>query len=165
MSDRNRANPSPTPRQNRRLLSFLLGWSRSTDARQRKVHRGKSILRELPQPLHVVLRRTPRIYELVAELHNLWFRMALRRIRRYPVYGIDLGPCYLENARGQLVECIRTHACIQDIENFVASHPWATAVDVEHYRDAWLAGAAWGESNSGIVERQPLAFEPPQPKP
>jgi hypothetical protein len=55
---------------------------------------------------------------------------------------------------GHLELCTRTHACTADIENFVSDHPWATMVDVEIYRDAWVLGALWGERNFCKPERQ-----------
>jgi hypothetical protein len=44
-------------------------------------------------------------------------------------------------------ECTRSRACISDIRSFWASHPWATVVEREIFREAWLAGSQWAAYN------------------
>lgn len=39
---------------------------------------------------------------------------------------------------------MKTLACMQGIQSFVADHPWATDYDRILFRDAWEAGAKWG---------------------
>jgi hypothetical protein len=94
------------------------------------------------------LRRIPLVYGFALELRSLLHRMGIRYKRRYEVYGLDLGQLHRITPDGHLALNIRTRACTRDIENFLERHPWATMVDLEMYRDAWLAGAVWAESNS-----------------
>ena len=77
------------------------------------------------------------------ELRSLLYRMKVLRKRRYYIYGLDLGPYIQQTPDGPRNLYTRTRACIDSIENFVEGHPWATMVDIEIYRDAWVAGAEW----------------------
>lgn len=149
---------SPNPRRNifpsplflSRILQVL---ARSWGGLSRNVHDERSLLIGLPRVVHVVFRKTPKVYELLIESRSLVYRMALRRKRRYGFYGIHLGPAHQESTNGGIEENIHTHACIQGIKKLVAQRHWATAVDVELYRDAWAEGALWGESNPGFYRQ------------
>ena len=117
----------------------------------------------LPEPLHTCLYRTPSIYGFAVELRSLIHRMELLRKRRYYIYGLDLGPYIQQTPDGPRNFYTRTRACISDIESFVAVHPWATMVDVEMYRDAWVKGAEWSirTGDSGKSEHKDLSSKVP----
>jgi hypothetical protein len=89
--------------------------------------------------------------------------MELLRKRRYYIYGLDLGPYIQQTPDGPRNFYTRTRACISDIESFVAVHPWATMVDVEMYRDAWVKGAEWSirTGDSGKSEHKDLSSKVP----
>ncbi len=89
------------------------------------------------------------LFGVAAEIRSLGWRIRFRLRQRYHAKGLDLGAYHQVGTDGHLEVNTRTRVCTQDIENFVAAHPWATIVDVEMYRDAWAQGAAWAESNSG----------------
>lgn len=84
------------------------------------------------------------MYGLVEEMHSLMHRMALRRKLRFGSYFLYISP-------EEMAECrqpnTRTHSYMRDMRSFSERHRWATLPDLEMYRDAWLAGAEWGESN------------------
>jgi len=147
-----KAPPAANPRRNKRLLALAQWMVRSRCGSHSEVH-AQTIVRGLPPLLHAGLRRTPLLYGLAVEIRSLLCRMALRYIRRYNLYGIDLGPAGQMSPGGHLEPNTRTHACIRDIESFVASHPWATMVDVEIYRDAWGQGAALAANNRDFCRR------------
>ena len=107
----------------------------------------------LPAILRWVLFGSALVYGCEEELHNLLHRTALRRELRYESYGLVLGPDWQATPDGRFEVCTRTHACIRDIENFEEHNPWATLVDVETYRDAWLAVTEWASRNCGTVEQ------------
>ena len=139
----------PSPHQNRHKDLKPASTLRSDgDDHCRKGHRGELTRRGLPALLRWGLRLFPLVYGFGLELRSLRHRMGIRHKRRYEVSGLDLGPTHQTSTDGHLEVNTRTRACTQDIENFAERHPWATLVDVETYRDAWLAGAAWAESNS-----------------
>lgn len=56
--------------------------------------------------------------------------------QRYHVLGVDVGPIIQVREDGHLQLKIRTHPCMEDMENFAAAHRWATTVDLTIYRDA-----------------------------
>jgi hypothetical protein len=107
------------------------------------------------EPLQLGLRWMPLAHGFLLELRSLAYRMRLRHTRRYDVYGLDLGPCHQPGSSGHLEMNTRTLACIADIENFLSVRPWATTVDLEVYRDAWVKGAEWGKNRrcSTVLER------------
>jgi hypothetical protein len=96
---------------------------------------------QLPAPIAASLRPFPLVLGFVAEMHSLLHRMALRRRLRSASYFLSIPP---EEMAERLAPHTRTHAYMQDMRNFVARYPWATILDLEMYRDAWLAGAEWG---------------------
>lgn len=154
---------SPSPNLHRNKLAYVF----SRLARSIRVHsynkdREQSLLKALPWPIHLALCRSPRTYELVVEIRSFVRRMALRRKRQYGFSGIDLGPAHQVSEDGRVEVCTRTHACIEGIRSFVARYPWATCIDVENYRDAWLAGAEWSELcrlNSKNIQGMKHSFE------
>lgn len=147
--------PSPGQIQTQSSSRSASNTRRSEYDPLRTVHQLPSLLRELPEPLHWGLRRFPLFYGFLLECRNFLQRMVLRYKRRYDLYGIDLGSWHQVGPDGHLEPNTRTHACSADIENFVASHPWATMVDVELYRDAWVAGVKWVESSSDSCNKGP----------
>ncbi len=146
--------PSANPRQSRHR-SYPDDKSHSRDDLRRKESRGRLIVQEVGALLRLGLRRMPLVYGFALELRSLLHRMRIRCKRRYDVYGLDLGPFHQTSIDGHLEVNTRTRACTQDTENFADRHPWATILDLEMYRDAWLAGAAWAESNSDSCKRAP----------
>jgi hypothetical protein len=115
--------------------------------------REPQLVRPLPAPLQAALHRLPSLCGFVAEMHNFLHRMAAIYRLRYRTYLLYVGP--LEQGSAAHVEPnIRTHACIRDMRSFSATHPWATILDLEIYRDAWLAGVEWAESNSYKQEQE-----------
>ena len=108
--------------------------------------RAPLIVRPLPEPLESGLRRMPLMYGFVVEIHSFLHRMALRSRLRYRAYYLYVGRLEQESG-GHLEPNKRTHACIRDIRSFAQRHPWATHLDLEMYRNAWLAGVQYAESN------------------
>jgi len=49
---------------------------------------------------------------------------------------------------------IHVHARTPDIRNVVWTHRWATILDLQMYRAAWLEGVEWAESSSCKQERE-----------
>ncbi len=138
----------PSPDQDKRRSWFGWKMSRKWGVPKNREFDGRMLVEFLPWPLHVGLRRMPLAYGFAVELRNLLHRMAIRRKRRYEVYSLDFGPSFQTADHGGLEPCIRTRACIRDTKRFGTPHPTASIVDLKIYRDAWVAGAAWGESNS-----------------
>ena|ERR1700728_3531376 len=97
--------------------------------------------RSLPGPLHASLYRFPLAYGLVEELHSLLHHMALRWKLRFGSYFLYISP---EEMLERRQPNTRTHSYMRDMRSFAERHPWATILDLEMYRDAWLAGAEWG---------------------
>jgi hypothetical protein len=138
----------PNPGQSTHQQDQRRYKARSECGLDHKAGYGRPLVKGLPGPLHSILRRVPLVYGFLIELRSLAHRMALRCKRRYELYGLEFGPFHQVGADGVLELHTRTHACIGDIEKFVAAYPWATMVDAEMYRDAWERGATWAESNS-----------------
>jgi hypothetical protein len=87
----------------------------------------------------------PQGYKL--ELRSFLHRIALRSEKSRQSFFLRLGAvCHLGQT-GLPEECIRMRDCTRDIESFVASHPWATAIDWDHYREGWEAGARWSQNS------------------
>lgn len=133
------------------------------DGRSNSECREKPLERDLPWPLHWCLQWEPTLYGFAVESRTFLYRIGLRCRRRYRYYrtfGFSAGP-YLEFPEGQPPRRNRrTNACIVDIRRFVETHPAATFVDVELYRDAWLAGAEWVVRNSDskvLVQSRPTS--------
>jgi hypothetical protein len=106
-----------------------------------------SMVRPLPEPLEVGLRRMPLVYGFVVEMHSFLHRMVARYRRHYGAYLLYVGP-FEEGPSEHPEPNKRTHACMRDIRSFVEHNPWATTLDLEMYRDSWLAGVEWQKSNS-----------------
>lgn len=95
------------------------------------------------QDLALLLRR------YLLELRSFQYRIALlykSPSGRY-LQGVDPGPYYQYSQDGHPELNIHTHICTAYIKHFWSSHPWATVIDMELYRDAWVAGAEWTENN------------------
>jgi hypothetical protein len=99
------------------------------------------IVRPLPALLDASLRRFPLAFGFVLEMHSLLHRMAARWRLRYAAYFLVVSA---EEMAERLVPNTRTHSYMRDMRNFFERYPWATILDLEMYRDAWLAGAEWG---------------------
>ncbi len=72
---------------------------------------------------------------------------------RYRTCLLCAGLCE-EGLAGGLEPNIHAHAYTQDIRNFVATHLWATILDLQMDRDAWLEGVEWAESSFCKQERE-----------
>jgi hypothetical protein len=105
----------------------------------------QTLAKEALRPLREYLCWFPLVYGFLLEFRSLLHRMALRRERRYDLYGLDVGPCHQIGTDGRLRLNTRTRACNSDIESLAAGRPWATIIDLELYRDAWVKGAEWGD--------------------
>jgi hypothetical protein len=97
--------------------------------------------------LRSLLRPFPLLRVFLLELRSLVYRIGLQYKRRYDLYGLDGGPLHEKTSSGHLRWNIRTRACSEDMQSFESSRPWATMLDWEVYRDAWVKGAEWAESN------------------
>jgi hypothetical protein len=106
-----------------------------------------------PGPLHRGLVRMPLTYGFVLEIHSLLHRILIRRRQRYGAFFLIMSSVRQKEDQPRPKANIRRCACIRDIESFVEAHPWATILDLEMYRDAWQAGAAWAEDNSCNADR------------
>jgi hypothetical protein len=92
------------------------------------------------------------------EIRNCLYRIALLFSKRYPATLLQMGAVFHSDPTGVPVECIRTRDCIRDIENFSATRPWATIIDLVHFREGWEAGEKWSahtrcsctSANSGL---------------
>lgn len=104
--------------------------------------------RLLPQNLHSLLYRMPRVYGFVVEMHSFLHRMVARYRRRYGVYFVSGMPLSEQGEDGVQRPNTRIRSCSDDMRNYAIDHPWATSLDLETYRDAWLAGAEWASRNS-----------------
>ena len=114
----------------------------------------RSLVRPLPALLHAVLYRLPSMYGCVVELHSLPHRIAIRYRRRFSAYSVAVES--LQTAARHAPN-IRTYACIQDMRSFSERRRWAMILGLETYRDAWLAGVVWSESNSCKASAAQLA--------
>jgi hypothetical protein len=108
-----------------------------------------------------VLRREYREYRLLlrlirSEMGSLLSRIALLcRVPRGLLYGLDLGRASQPSPTEYPVPHIRTRACSDHIKTFCNSHPWATLIDENLYRDAWYAGTQWGACNPDSCNEEP----------
>lgn len=103
---------------------------------------------ETPRLLYRVLVRMPLAFGCALEMHSLLHRIAIRCRRRSETFFLLFSSVRQRKDQPHPEANIRRRACIRDIESYVAQHPWATILDLEIYRDAWQAGAAWAESNA-----------------
>jgi hypothetical protein len=129
-------------------------WVRLDDALRRNSRYGRKIVRlvrriQMDGRLSVALLRS-----LLSEIYSLAHRMALQWRRCRNPYIVIVGPLLERTTTGDLRMNTRTHACRSDIESFAASRRWATTIDLEIYRDAWVKGSEWGENNSRMIERE-----------
>ena len=105
------------------------------------------------------LHRFPLLRVFLLELRSFLHRIVLQCKRCCYLDGLSVGPA----AEDQTISLqpggrnIRTRACSESIDSFAAARPWATMVDFEVYRDAWVRGANWAESNTCNVKRQTSA--------
>src|ERR1700726_2816245 len=72
---------------------------------------------------------------------------------RYRTCLLCVGPCGGALA-GHREPNIHARAYTRDIKNYVLTHPWATILDLQVYRDVWPEGVEWGESSSYNQERE-----------
>jgi hypothetical protein len=94
------------------------------------------------------LDQHPSLQGFLLEIRSLVHRIEIRRTKQFDLYGVVFDGPYLEaGLDGDYQLCKRTHACIEDTEHFLASRPWATAVDAEMFQHAWELGAEWVSSN------------------
>ena len=89
---------------------------------------------------------------LSSQLLGFWQEVRSCRCRiwsrlRTPYQSVEIGPAYHQSAIGPHEVCTRRRASSQSIENFVASHPTATIIDVAHFHEGWEAGAQWRARN------------------
>ncbi len=124
------------------------------------------LMRAWPRPLHAGLYRMPLLYGFLREIHSLLHRMTAIYRLRCRMHLIYMGPLE-QGLAGHREPNTRTSACIEDTRRFVSMHPWATFLDLEMYRDAWQAGAKWGESSFCISKQEspstpPRWTEPPE---
>ena len=115
--------------------------------------RAPALVRPLPWGLDSLLYRYPRLYGFVVEMHSFLHRMAYRCRRPLGALNVLLPPLSEVGEDGLRVPNIRTRACIDDMRNYAEVHPWATILDLDTYRDAWLAGAERTENNSCRPDR------------
>jgi hypothetical protein len=109
---------------------------------------GQSLVRSLPALIHVGLYRLPSVYGFVVEMHSLLHRIVVRCKRGFSAYFVAVDSFRIQGLAEHPEPNTRTYACIRDTRSFAERRRWATILDLETYRDAWLAGAAWAESNS-----------------
>jgi hypothetical protein len=139
---------APNRRQNQPETQTASKFHSTGNDPSRRKCRGDLILQETCALLRRVSRQVPLVCGFAREIRSLLYRMGIRYKRRYEVFGLDLGPYHQIRPDGRLEVNRRTRACTQDIESFAEGHPWATIVDLEIYREAWVAGMKWAESSS-----------------
>ena len=111
------------------------------------------LLRALPRPRHAGIYRMPLVFGFVTLMSSLAPRIAAACKLRCRISRLCAGLC-----EGALAEHLEPNsharAYTRDIRNFVSSHPWATILDLQAYRDAQLEEVEWAESNSCKQERE-----------
>jgi len=122
--------------------------------RDSEPHR-KSIYRSWTDKL---ARRCLPLRALLQESRNFVARIRIVRIRQ--PYLVRFGPAMEVLPTGHLAPCKRTHACMRDRENFFASRPWATPLDVEAFVLAWNMGAEWRAGISDSCSPDTLDTQP-----
>jgi hypothetical protein len=80
---------------------------------------------------------------VVEELCSLPARMSFQYKLATCHGALGFAPLAALDCNGVLKPCKRTLACIRDTQNFLATHPKATAYDRMIYQDAWLEGEIW----------------------
>lgn len=134
----------PSARQNKPEDFLSPDRGRFANGRASTKYYWQSCLIEFLELLKAVTSHFALLRGFLAELRSLPHRMKLQYKRFYDLYGVDVGPPHKTSLDEHFHWNTRTHACISDIENFLAAHPWATMIDVEFIRDAWQQGAEWG---------------------
>jgi hypothetical protein len=107
-----------------------------------------SLIPGLPPLLHGCLRRTPLLHGFVLEIHNLVHRMGIRYKRRFGAFHLYIEGLFPKEATLHPQPHTRGRYCMFDIRKYGQRNPWATILDLETYRDGWLAGAEWAVGNS-----------------
>jgi len=139
-------NKDSNPHQNKIELPPLPDWCRSQRDPQRNESRVRAATREAVIRLRVGLYRLGLLREFLLEIRSLLYRISILCKRRYDLFGLNVGPIH-EIHSGYANWNTRTHACTVDMQNFLASRPWSTTIDLELYRDAWAQGEKWGACN------------------
>lgn len=139
------ANSAPNRRQAAPLTERQDGMDHLGDAQRRTEFDEQFLLRSLPARLVASLRRFPLVLGFADEMYSLLHRMALRRRLRFASYFLYMSP---EEMAERHQPNTRTHAYMRDMRSFSERRPWATILDLELYREAWLAGAEWGAYTS-----------------
>jgi hypothetical protein len=147
------------PCQNEPVNSLPTEQGRAGNVHPGKEYPWRSRLAGFLEPLTTGLHHFALLRGFLEEFRSLVPRMVLQYKRRYDLYGLALGSFHEMTPEGHLRWNRRTHACSADIESFVASHPWATMIDREFYRDAWARGAEWGTHNPCSSRQDNLAQE------
>jgi hypothetical protein len=93
------------------------------------------------------IHRAVWLYGFLVELRSLCYRMA--RLGQTDLYrtGLDIGPAFDPTKNGSFQVCTRTHACTRDMQNFYATRPGATILDIELFLAGWKAGSAFERGN------------------
>ena len=111
------------------------------------------LMRALPGLPHPGIYRMPLVYGYVKLKRSLAPRIAGVCKLRCRTCLLFVGRC--EGALAANLEPnIHVHARTPDIRNFVWTHRWATILDLQMYRAAWLEGVEWAESSSCKQERE-----------
>ena len=78
--------------------------------------------------------------ELLSEIHSLFGRMKLLREKRH---WIAIGPNWETHPSGHPQKCTRTRARTIDIQEMLASWPWASSADFQIFLEGWDKGEMW----------------------
>jgi hypothetical protein len=145
---------SPNPRQSgHRKRDHKGRWGRlgRVHCYRRSLERG--FLQALPRPLRAGIYRMLSVCGCVELMSSLAPRIAVACKLRCRTSLLCAGP--REGAlAGYLEPNSHARAYTRDIGNFVLTHPWATILDLQACRGAWLVGVEWAESNSCKQERE-----------
>ena len=145
---------SPNPRQTwHRKRGRKEQSGRSGCVRCHKQSHELGLTGALPWPLHAGIYRKPSVYGFVKLMHSPALRTVSGCKPRYRTCLLCVGPCVGALA-GHREPSIHAHAYTRDIRNYVLTHPWATILDLQVYRDVWPEGVEWAESSSCNQERE-----------
>lgn len=82
-----------------------------------------------------------------------WFQLGREILLEFYTLALRIGTLYRAK-RGILFPYTagqrdgeRIHACIQDTQHIVSSHPWATRLDLSLCVQAWIRGAEWASAS------------------
>jgi hypothetical protein len=96
------------------------------------------------------LFRRPLLYGWLSEARNFLRRISspaeLRAVYRYPFGQVDFGPVFEEVGIEYLCLCMKTQACIRDMQQTAQIAASPSLLDLQLYVDAWKQGAEWGLS-------------------